>query len=98
MQTIFELPARSDALPEHMDYRDTGCDLYASCLRCPLPQCRYEVNGGATAILRNGRDERILAAAGRRGTTVDDLARDFGLSRRTIFRVLERNRRGRGSY
>jgi hypothetical protein len=63
-----------------------------------LPQCRYEVNGGATAILRNGRDARILAAVSRDGATVDDLARDFGLSRRTIFRVLERNRRGRGSY
>jgi len=98
VEAILELPARSDALPEYVDYRDSGCDLYASCLKCPLPQCRYEVNGGASAILRNGRDARILAAAGRDGTTVDDLARDFGLSRRTIFRVLERNRRGRGSY
>jgi transcriptional regulator of acetoin/glycerol metabolism len=90
--TALELPARSDALPEYVDYRDTGCDLYASCLRCPLPQCRYEVNGGATAMLRNGRDADILAAARRPGSTVDTLARTFGLSRRTIFRVLERHR------
>ena len=89
---VLALPARSDALPEYMDYRDTGCDLYASCLRCPLPRCRYEVNGGATTMLRLGRDESILAAAKRDGTTVDDLARMFGLSRRTIFRVLERHR------
>ena len=40
MQEVLELPARSDALPEHVDYTDTGCDLYASCLRCPLPRCR----------------------------------------------------------
>jgi hypothetical protein len=92
MTVTLELPARSDALPEHVDYRDTGCDLYASCLRCPLPVCRYEVSGGATAILRSGRDASILAAAKRPGTTVDDLARTFGLSRRTIFRVLERHR------
>jgi len=92
MPEVLELPARSDALPEHVDYIDTGCDLYASCLRCPLPRCRYEVSGGATAILRAGRDASILAAAKRRGTTVDDLARMFGLSRRTIFRVLERHR------
>lgn len=98
MNTVFEVPARSDALPEHVDYRDSGCDLYASCLKCPLPQCRYEVSGGATALLRSGRDASILAAARRSGTTVDDLARDFGLSRRTIFRVLERNKRGRGTY
>ena len=98
MNTVFEVPARSDALPEHGDFRDSGCDLYASCLRCPLPQCRYEVSGGATALLRSGRDASILAAAGRSGTTVDDLARNFGLSRRTIFRVLERDKRGRGTY
>lgn len=23
-------------------YRDRGCNLYASCLRCPLPACRYD--------------------------------------------------------
>ena len=72
--------------------RGAACDLYASCLRCPLPVCRYEVSGGATAILRGGRDASILAAAKRPGTTIDDLARTFGLSRRTIFRVLERHR------
>lgn len=96
MEVILELPARSDALPEHVAYRDNGCDLYASCLRCPLPQCRYEVNGGATTMLRLGRDESILAAAKRDGTTVDELAAMFGLSRRTIFRVLERHRGKRG--
>ena len=96
MNEVLEIPARSDALPEYVDYTDTGCDLYASCLRCPLPRCRYEVNGGATAILRAGRDASILEAAKRNGATVDDLARMFGLSRRTIFRVLERHRRPHG--
>lgn len=97
MENFLSLPARSDALPEHVDYRDTGCDLYPSCLRCPLPQCRYEVNGGATAMLRTGRDASILTAARRDGATVDDLARMFGLSRRTIFRVLEREKRPRAA-
>ena len=92
MEQVLELPARSDALPEYVSYADTGCDLYPSCLSCPLPQCRYEVNGGATAMLRIGRDASILAAARRSGTTVDDLARTFGLSRRTSFRVLEKDR------
>ena len=96
MQEVLELPARSDALPEYVAYADTGCDLYPSCLRCPLPQCRYEVSGGATAMLRLGRDASIVSAAKRRGATVDELARMFGLSRRTIFRVLERNKRTRG--
>ncbi len=93
MQEPLPIPARCDALPEYSDYEDTGCDLYPSCLNCPLPRCRYEVNGGAQAILRSGRDASILAAARREGATVDELARMFGLSRRTIFRVLERGRR-----
>ena len=28
--------------PEHTDYRDTGCEASSSCLRCPLPACRYD--------------------------------------------------------
>ena len=96
MEQVLEIPSRSDALPEYVDYTDSGCDLYPSCLKCPLPQCRYEVSGGATAMLRTGRDASIVAAFKRLGTTIDDVARFFGLSRRTIFRVLERNKRPGG--
>ena len=88
MDEPLELPARIDALPEYTDYADTGCDLYPSCLSCPLPRCRYEENGGAPAILRTGRDATILRLAREDGVGVDRLAEMFGLSRRTIFRVL----------
>ena len=91
METRLELPLRSDALPEYTDYKDGGCDLYSSCLTCPLPRCRYDVDGGASAILRSGRDASIMAAATDGGMSIDELARTFGLSRRTIFRVLRRN-------
>ena len=84
---------RIDALPEYTDYDDKGCDLYPSCLRCPLPRCRYDEPGGAPSMLRTGRDAAILRVAERDGVSVDRLAEMFGLSRRTIFRVL---RAGRG--
>ncbi|MGI8925815.1 MAG: helix-turn-helix domain-containing protein [Tepidiformaceae bacterium] len=93
MDTVLQLPARIDALPEYSDYADTGCDLYPSCLHCPLPKCRYDDPGGAPAMLRTGRDASILRLAAEDGVTVDGLAQMFGLSRRTIFRVL---RTGRG--
>jgi hypothetical protein len=91
---IFTLqrPKRSDALPEYSEYADTGCDLYPSCLNCPLPRCRYDEPGGAAAMLRSGRDAGILRMARLEGVTVDDLARAFGVSRRTVFRVLHNNR------
>ena len=86
---------RMDALPEYTEYDDKGCDLYPSCLRCPLPRCRYDDPGGAAGMLRTGRDAAILRVAERDGVGVDGLAEMFGLSRRTIFRVL-RAGRGRG--
>jgi Homeodomain-like domain-containing protein len=98
VDTPLPLPTRIDALPEHTDYADTGCDLYPSCLRCPLPRCRYEDPGGAAAMLRNGRDASIVRLAEERGMSVDRLAEMFGLSRRTIFRVLRAaNHGGRGA-
>lgn len=79
---------RSDSLPEYTDYADSGCDLYPSCLSCPLPRCRYDDPGGAAAMLREGRDAAILRLSAGDGVGVDQLAEMFGLSRRTIFRVL----------
>ena len=89
------LPSRIDALPEYTEYRDGGCDLHGSCLTCPLPRCRYDEPGGAMAMMRGDRDEAILRIAGRDGVSVDNLAEMFGLSRRTIFRVLQKGPRGR---
>jgi len=83
-----ERPARIDALPENTSYADSGCDLYPSCLRCPLPRCRYEDPGGAPAMLRTGRNASISRLALQQGLGVDEIARMFGLSRRTVFRVL----------
>ena len=95
METLIERP-RSDALPENTDYADNGCDLYPACLECPLPRCRYEEAGGAAAMLRTGRDATILRLAAAKAVSVDGLAEMFGLSRRTIFRVLRAHRGDRG--
>ena len=95
MDAPLPIPARSDALPEYTDYTDSGCDLYPSCLSCPLPKCRYDDPGGAAAMLRTGRDASILRLSDERGMTVDRLADMFGLSRRTIFRVLRAANHGR---
>ena len=88
MDLPLTIPARADALPEYTAYADTGCDLYPSCLHCPLPRCRYEEPGGAAAMIRTGRDASILRLADQQDMSVDRLAEMFGLSRRTIIRVL----------
>ena len=78
---------RSDALPEYTRYRDKGCDVHPNCLTCPLPRCRYEEPGGLRALLNEYRDRQIVSLR-RKGASVDELAGQYGISRRTVFRVL----------
>ena len=81
---------RADARPEFTRYRDEGCDFHPSCLTCPLPRCRYDEPGGVRALLNSGRDREILHLRRRQGLPVDTLARRYGVSRRTVFRILQR--------
>lgn len=91
--TVLASRPRIDALPEYTEFSDTGCDLYASCLHCPLPRCRYDEPGGAPAIRRAERDTAMRRLADDERLSVDDLAERFGVSRRTVFRVLSATRR-----
>ena len=72
-----------------MAYRDTGCDLFPSCLRCPLPACRYDVRVPVQAFSARTSDIRRQHAAGR---LPEDLAAAFGVSLRTVYRALEPDR------
>jgi len=82
-----------DLLPEHMNYRDDGCEVSATCLSCPLPVCRYDVRGGLAALQRRPRDAELLELH-RRGAGIDRLCRQFGLSRRSVFRIIAAARSG----
>jgi len=89
--------ARSDALPENTRYADTGCEVHPSCLTCPLVRCRYDEPGGTRRLVSRGRDRSIVALR-RAGEGVEEIAGRFGVSRRTVFRALarERGQRNRG--
>lgn len=80
---------RRDGLPEQLEYRDTGCDLAPSCLRCPFRVCRYDRQNGRP--LMESRNAEI-AAAWERGTSIEQLAERFGLSTRSVHRVLREPR------
>ncbi len=85
---------REDALPEHVNYRDEGCDLFRSCLTCPLPRCRFDEPGGARTMINVVRDQEIRRVHDTNCATVDEITRRFGVSRRTVFRVLKIRRDG----
>lgn len=71
--------------PEQEQYQDDGCDLFPSCLRCPLTRCRYDSPGRQTGKeLRNTEMARLRQA----GVSVRELAERFGVSRRTVYRIV----------
>ncbi len=81
-----------DVLPEQHQYRDEGCSVSPSCLRCPLPWCKYDDPAAYHRELRLSRDREVMQVKRDQGKTVPQLARHFGLSERTIHRILERAR------
>ena len=91
LRLLDERAPRRDALPEHTAYADTGCDMHPSCLTCPLVRCRYDEPGGARKLLSDERDRTIIELR-REGRPISAIASRFGVSRRTVFRVLAHSR------
>lgn len=79
-----------DILPESYPYRDEGCEVSPSCLRCPLPQCKHDDPGFFRRDARDSRDADILAVRRRERLSVPQLARRFQVSERTVFRAMRR--------
>ncbi|MEX1253052.1 MAG: hypothetical protein WEE64_01795 [Dehalococcoidia bacterium] len=87
---------RVDALPEYLAFRDAGCDLSPTCLRCPLEHCRYDEPGGARKLLQGSRDGAVCQRRAE-GAAIDVVASEFGLSRRSVFRILAAGREEKGT-
>ena len=83
--------ASVDMLPERFPYRDDGCEIYPSCLSCPLPQCKYDDPGWLQREKRRERDQNIIEAVKRDGVSISEVAAQFSISQRTIFRIMRRS-------
>jgi len=81
-----------DLPPEYCHYRDDGCEFADSCLSCPLLECVYAQPGGKHRWLKRLRDKEVLGLFTTEGKEVKELALMFGVSRRTIQRILKRAR------
>jgi hypothetical protein len=80
-----------DLLPEYCRYQDDGCEFADSCLNCPFPDCIYAQPGGRQQWLKSLRDREVLKLHSQ-GKGVKELAEMFGVSQRTIQRILKRDR------
>ena len=83
-----------DRLPDYSEYRDQGCDLSPSCLRCPLPKCRYDKQEGGRRVSKRLRDLEIFRQRTASGRSISELATEFDLSKRTIQRIIRRSSDG----
>ena len=86
-----EIELLRDLLPDYSEYRDEGCDLFPCCLNCPLPRCRYDKQADGRRASKRLRDREILRQRSQEGKSVADLARSFGVSKRTVQRIIRRS-------
>ncbi len=82
-------PVRSDTLPENTRYKDDGCDVSSTCLDCPLPLCKYDDPGWLQRESRRTRDDEIFRLR-RKRVPVAEISRQFGISTRTVHRIVQR--------
>lgn len=86
-----EAEPTADPLPDYSEYCDQGCDLFPSCLKCPLPRCRHDEQAGGRRPTKQLRDQELLRQQRSAGKSVAELARGFGVSKRTVQRIIRRS-------
>lgn len=84
--TMLQLAVADDPLPEDAIYRDEGCAIAPSCLRCPLDVCVYDREDSPARRGREGRD-RIIRVLLDRGWPAARVAERFGLSAAQVRRI-----------
>lgn len=78
-----------DLPPEFCHYRDEGCELAESCLNCPFAGCIYDEPGGKQRWTKRLRAKEIARLHIMEGKKIKELSEMFGISQRTVQRVLK---------
>jgi len=81
-------------LPDEINWRDEGCEVFQACLSCPLPRCVEEEPRGQQRLRLAARNKRMVELR-RSGKSIRGIAGLFGVSRRTVERAL-RPKKSRG--
>lgn len=75
-------PERLPTLP------DRGCEVHPSCLSCPLPGCRYDLELGL-ADIRASERRKAIQKLWAKGRTVEQIAKALQVSTRLVYRYTE---------
>lgn len=88
-----QVGSRRDALPEASEYRDTGCEVAPSCLRCPLPQCRYDTDRTAAERARQSAERKAeILSLHEAGVAAPEIAARVGVTPTTVYRTIRKAR------
>ncbi len=91
-EIVCEEITQVDLPPEYCRYEDEGCELSGSCLHCPFSHCVYERPSGKRHLLAVMRDREIIRLF-HNGKDTAELARMFGVTRRTVQRIVKDSRK-----
>ena len=93
-ESLDHTPGRtaSDDVSEFYHYEDTGCEASDSCLDCPLPVCKYDNPDWYHRNRRFAKDFRIVQIMQQESLSVAGAAERFGITPRTVFRIMQRCR------
>lgn len=82
---------------------DKGCELATAYLReqskcqdCPFPECLEDIPDGKRKLIKRQRDAEIIMLR-KQGKTVKELASMFGLTVRTILRIIAHGSKSAGA-
>ena len=85
-----EIPGEDNDLPpEFCRYRDEGCEFSPACLSCRFPTCLYEEPRGRQRWVKGQRNREIALLFATGQWSARELARQFGVSQRTVQRALK---------
>ena len=82
-----------DIIPDDINWRDTGCEIFSSCLNCPLEKCMEDEPRGRQRLRMMARSKRMLELKSR-GKSISEISRIFQVSQRTVQRALARMGKG----
>ena len=82
----------TDTIPEFCHYEDTGCEVSAACLDCPLPRCKFDDPAWYQRNRRLARDFQVMYTIQQESLSMEEAAERFSVTVRTIFRTLQRCR------
>lgn len=81
---------RPDAFVDGIDWKDTGCHVAPRCLECPLVECVFE-RVGDRDLWSNTQRKNIRAKFIKKAISLGykkaDIAKEFGISLRTVYRA-----------